>query len=151
MHERIYLFIFFLLSLSISLLLGIWLWWSEWTLLLNYQKWEDEGERQRILAEKHSRGCVARSKREVRVQQKELRNTLKSKRYYLRKKMNILFIQVDLYNLINTNSCQLFTIIGLLNQNSQEISFPLAPLIWKTNFKSRESKCRIATVKNNAS
>ncbi|KAL1538077.1 zinc finger CCCH domain-containing protein 62-like [Salvia divinorum] len=39
------------------------------------QKWEDEGERQRILLEKHARGGAARSNREARIQQKEKRQT----------------------------------------------------------------------------
>lgn len=42
------------------------------TLLVN-QKWEDEGERQRILFEKHARGGAARSNRDARIQQKEMR------------------------------------------------------------------------------
>lgn len=42
------------------------------TLLVN-QKWEDEGERQRILLEKHARGGAARSNRDARIQQKEMR------------------------------------------------------------------------------
>ncbi|MED6155573.1 hypothetical protein PIB30_006441 [Stylosanthes scabra] len=35
------------------------------------QKWEDEGERQKILREKHSRGSIARADREARVQEKQ--------------------------------------------------------------------------------
>ncbi|XP_047963759.1 zinc finger CCCH domain-containing protein 62-like [Salvia hispanica] len=39
------------------------------------QKWEDEGERQRILFEKHARGGAARSNREARILKKEKRQT----------------------------------------------------------------------------
>ncbi|XP_050285197.1 zinc finger CCCH domain-containing protein 62-like [Quercus robur] len=35
------------------------------------QRWEDEGKRQKVLMEKHSRGFVARSDRESRIQEKE--------------------------------------------------------------------------------
>ncbi|KAM3699238.1 hypothetical protein ACJW31_05G010700 [Castanea mollissima] len=35
------------------------------------QRWEDEGNRQKVLMEKHSRGFVARSDRESRIQEKE--------------------------------------------------------------------------------
>ncbi|GMN36782.1 hypothetical protein TIFTF001_006296 [Ficus carica] len=44
------------------------------------QRWEDEGERQKILAEKHSRGSLARSDREVRIQEKEKRKMLRENR-----------------------------------------------------------------------
>ncbi|XP_057455037.1 zinc finger CCCH domain-containing protein 62-like [Lotus japonicus] len=44
------------------------------------QKWEDEGKRQQILMEKHSRGFVARADREVRVQEKEKRKNIREKR-----------------------------------------------------------------------
>ncbi|KAH6790055.1 SAP domain-containing protein [Perilla frutescens var. frutescens] len=37
------------------------------------QRWEDEGERRRILLEKHARGGAARSNRDARIQQKEMR------------------------------------------------------------------------------
>lgn len=37
------------------------------------QKWENEGERQKVLNEKHSRGSHARSNRESRIQEKEMR------------------------------------------------------------------------------
>ncbi|XP_009794763.1 zinc finger CCCH domain-containing protein 62-like [Nicotiana sylvestris] len=37
------------------------------------QKWDNEAERQKILSEKHTRGSVARSNREARVQEKEMR------------------------------------------------------------------------------
>ncbi|CBI35832.3 hypothetical protein VitviT2T_013111 [Vitis vinifera] len=37
------------------------------------QRWEDEGERQKVLMEKHSRGSLARSDREARIQEKEMR------------------------------------------------------------------------------
>ncbi|KZV15748.1 zinc finger CCCH domain-containing protein 62 [Dorcoceras hygrometricum] len=39
------------------------------------QKWEDEGERQKILMEKHTRGGAARLNREARVRKKELHKT----------------------------------------------------------------------------
>ncbi|KAE8708716.1 Fatty acid biosynthesis 1 [Hibiscus syriacus] len=44
------------------------------------QKWEDEGERQKVSMEKHSRGSLARSYREVRIQEKERRKILRSNR-----------------------------------------------------------------------
>ncbi|KAL0341810.1 UNVERIFIED_CONTAM: Zinc finger CCCH domain-containing protein 62 [Sesamum calycinum] len=44
------------------------------------QKWEDEGERQKILSEKHARGGVARLNREARIQQKEMRTMHKPTR-----------------------------------------------------------------------
>ncbi|KAL0354446.1 UNVERIFIED_CONTAM: Zinc finger CCCH domain-containing protein 62 [Sesamum radiatum] len=44
------------------------------------QKWEDEGERQNILSEKHARGGVARLNREARIQQKEMRKMHKPTR-----------------------------------------------------------------------
>ncbi|CAA3032055.1 zinc finger CCCH domain-containing 62-like [Olea europaea subsp. europaea] len=44
------------------------------------QRWEDEGERQKILSEKHARGSMARSDREARIQEKEMRKMHKSNR-----------------------------------------------------------------------
>ncbi|KAL7140425.1 hypothetical protein ABFS83_09G120200 [Erythranthe nasuta] len=44
------------------------------------QKWDDEGERQKILSEKHARGGAARSNREARIQEKENRKTHKGAR-----------------------------------------------------------------------
>ncbi|PSS07301.1 Zinc finger CCCH domain-containing protein [Actinidia chinensis var. chinensis] len=44
------------------------------------QRWKDEGERQKILSEKHARGSLARSSRETRIQLKEMRKTLKGNR-----------------------------------------------------------------------
>ncbi|KAK8608327.1 hypothetical protein V6N13_023753 [Hibiscus sabdariffa] len=44
------------------------------------QRWEDEGERQKVLMEKHSRGSLARSDRGVRIQEKERRKMLRSNR-----------------------------------------------------------------------
>ncbi|PON93468.1 Zinc finger CCCH-type domain containing protein [Trema orientale] len=44
------------------------------------QKWENEEERQKILLEKHSRGCLARSDREARIRVKEKRKMLKENR-----------------------------------------------------------------------
>ncbi|KAL3511591.1 hypothetical protein ACH5RR_024308 [Cinchona calisaya] len=46
------------------------------------QKWEDEGERKKILSEKHARGCVARTNREARVQEREIRRKWKSDRLF---------------------------------------------------------------------
>ncbi|GKV47675.1 hypothetical protein SLEP1_g54552 [Rubroshorea leprosula] len=43
------------------------------------QRWEDEGKRQKVLMEKHSRGSIARSDREMRIQEKERRKMLKGK------------------------------------------------------------------------
>ncbi|KAG9443665.1 hypothetical protein H6P81_015005 [Aristolochia fimbriata] len=37
------------------------------------QRWADEGERKRVLLEKHKRGTLARSSREMRIQEKEQR------------------------------------------------------------------------------
>ncbi|KAL3366355.1 hypothetical protein AABB24_011166 [Solanum stoloniferum] len=45
-----------------------------------FTKWDDEAERQKILSEKHARGSVARSSRETRVQEKELRKMQREKR-----------------------------------------------------------------------
>ncbi|XP_021902940.1 zinc finger CCCH domain-containing protein 62-like isoform X2 [Carica papaya] len=44
------------------------------------QRWEDEGERQKILMEKHLRGSLARSDRELRIQEKERRKVLRATR-----------------------------------------------------------------------
>ncbi|KAM3375143.1 zinc finger CCCH domain-containing protein 62 [Capsicum galapagoense] len=44
------------------------------------QKWDDEAERQKILSEKHARGSVARSNRETRVQEKEMRKLQRENR-----------------------------------------------------------------------
>ncbi|XP_058180498.1 zinc finger CCCH domain-containing protein 62-like [Rhododendron vialii] len=44
------------------------------------QRWEDEGERQKMLSEKHARGSLARSNREARVQLKETRKILRATR-----------------------------------------------------------------------
>ncbi|KAI3432961.1 uncharacterized protein J3R85_007391 [Psidium guajava] len=44
------------------------------------QRWEDEGERAKALMEKHSRGSLARSDREARLQEKERRKLLKESR-----------------------------------------------------------------------
>ncbi|XP_045790249.1 zinc finger CCCH domain-containing protein 62-like [Trifolium pratense] len=44
------------------------------------QKWEDEGQRQKLLMEKHSRGSVARADREARIQEKEMRKSMKENR-----------------------------------------------------------------------
>ncbi|XP_038899462.1 zinc finger CCCH domain-containing protein 62-like [Benincasa hispida] len=44
------------------------------------QTWEDEGERQKVLMEKHARGSLARSNRETRVVEREKRKTHKENR-----------------------------------------------------------------------
>ncbi|KAL9460718.1 hypothetical protein AB3S75_003844 [Citrus x aurantiifolia] len=44
------------------------------------QRWEDEGERHKVLMEKHSRGFIARSNREIRIHGKEKRKLLKANR-----------------------------------------------------------------------
>ncbi|XP_060218168.1 zinc finger CCCH domain-containing protein 62-like [Lycium barbarum] len=44
------------------------------------QKWDNEAERQKILSEKHARGFVARSNRETRVREKEMRQMRKENR-----------------------------------------------------------------------
>ncbi|KAF5201148.1 Zinc finger ccch domain-containing protein [Thalictrum thalictroides] len=44
------------------------------------QKWTDEVERSKVLLEKHSRGSLARSSRETRVQKKEMRKVLRDQR-----------------------------------------------------------------------
>ncbi|ONI15312.1 hypothetical protein PRUPE_3G037000 [Prunus persica] len=41
------------------------------------QRWEDEGERQKVLMEKHSRGSLARTAKEARVQEKDMRKMLR--------------------------------------------------------------------------
>ncbi|KAF9616113.1 hypothetical protein IFM89_028579 [Coptis chinensis] len=45
------------------------------------QKWTDELERSKVLLEKHSRGSFARSSRETRVQEKELKKIRKEQRF----------------------------------------------------------------------
>ncbi|KAK2979493.1 hypothetical protein RJ640_008377, partial [Escallonia rubra] len=47
------------------------------------QRWENEGDRQKMLCEKHNRGAVARTNREARVQEKEMRQMLKGNRVSL--------------------------------------------------------------------
>ncbi|KAL5728524.1 hypothetical protein ACHQM5_001597 [Ranunculus cassubicifolius] len=44
------------------------------------QKWDDEAERSRVLLEKHSRGSLARSSRDSRIQEKESRKMLREQR-----------------------------------------------------------------------
>ncbi|XP_017251457.1 zinc finger CCCH domain-containing protein 62 isoform X2 [Daucus carota subsp. sativus] len=44
------------------------------------QRWQDEGERQKILLEKHSRGTIARSNRDTRMQENEAKKMLKTNR-----------------------------------------------------------------------
>ncbi|XP_058743759.1 zinc finger CCCH domain-containing protein 62-like [Vicia villosa] len=44
------------------------------------QRWEDEEKRRNMLMEKHSRGFVARADREARIQEKELRKSMKENR-----------------------------------------------------------------------
>ncbi|CAO2828620.1 unnamed protein product [Amaranthus hypochondriacus] len=46
------------------------------------QRWEDESQRQRVLSEKHNRGFIARSNREVRIQVKMSRQMLKDARTF---------------------------------------------------------------------
>ncbi|KAK0586560.1 hypothetical protein LWI29_008892 [Acer saccharum] len=45
------------------------------------QRWEDEGERRKVLMEKHARGSHARSDRETRICEKEMRKQHKANRY----------------------------------------------------------------------
>ncbi|KAJ0076344.1 hypothetical protein Patl1_33768 [Pistacia atlantica] len=52
------------------------------------QRWDDEGERHRVLMEKHSRGSLARSDRETRIQGKEKRKMLKANRMSMKKDGN---------------------------------------------------------------
>ncbi|XVF86946.1 hypothetical protein PTKIN_Ptkin18bG0081300 [Pterospermum kingtungense] len=52
------------------------------------QRWDDEGERQKVLMEKHSRGSLARSDREVRIQEKERRKMLKENRIFKKEEKN---------------------------------------------------------------
>ncbi|MFS7950093.1 putative transcription regulator SAP family [Helianthus anomalus] len=42
------------------------------------QRWEDESERQKILSEKHARGNAARTNRDARLHEKEMRKTLRA-------------------------------------------------------------------------
>lgn len=51
-------------------------------LILDLKKWDNEAERQKILSEKHTRGSVARSNREARVQEKEMRKMRTENRYH---------------------------------------------------------------------
>ncbi|KAK1358532.1 zinc finger CCCH domain-containing protein 62-like [Heracleum sosnowskyi] len=44
------------------------------------QRWQDEGERQKILLEKHNRGSIARLSRDTRIQEKEAKKMLKTNR-----------------------------------------------------------------------
>lgn len=44
------------------------------------QRWQDEGERQKILLEKHNRGSIARLNRDSRIQEKEAKKMLKTNR-----------------------------------------------------------------------
>ncbi|KAI3761665.1 hypothetical protein L1987_52086 [Smallanthus sonchifolius] len=44
------------------------------------QRWEDENERRRILSEKHARGNVARTNREARLHDKEMKKALRESR-----------------------------------------------------------------------
>ncbi|CAI9757728.1 unnamed protein product [Fraxinus pennsylvanica] len=44
------------------------------------RRWEDEGERQKIISEKHARGSMARSDREARIKEKEMQKLHKSNR-----------------------------------------------------------------------
>lgn len=50
-------------------------------LILHLKKWDNEAERLKILSEKHARGSVARSNRETRVQEKEMRKMRREFRY----------------------------------------------------------------------
>ncbi|KAB5564027.1 hypothetical protein DKX38_004081 [Salix brachista] len=52
------------------------------------QRWEDEGERRRILLEKHLRGSLARSNRETRIQEKEKRKMLRVERALKKEETN---------------------------------------------------------------
>ncbi|XWS16133.1 hypothetical protein CRYUN_Cryun34aG0059300 [Craigia yunnanensis] len=52
------------------------------------QRWEDEGERRKVLKEKHSRGSLARSDREVRIQDKERRKMLRENRIFKKEERN---------------------------------------------------------------
>ncbi|XP_062156567.1 zinc finger CCCH domain-containing protein 62-like isoform X2 [Alnus glutinosa] len=52
------------------------------------QRWEDERERQKVLMDKHSRGSFARSDREARIQEKELRKVLKATRISRKEESN---------------------------------------------------------------
>lgn len=44
------------------------------------QRWQDEGERQKILLEKHNRGSIARLNRDTRIQEKEAKKVLRTNR-----------------------------------------------------------------------
>ncbi|XP_061980758.1 zinc finger CCCH domain-containing protein 62-like [Populus nigra] len=52
------------------------------------QRWEDEGERRKILLEKHLRGSLARSNRETRIQEKEGRKMLRVERALKKEETN---------------------------------------------------------------
>ncbi|XP_052180431.1 zinc finger CCCH domain-containing protein 62-like isoform X2 [Diospyros lotus] len=53
------------------------------------QRWENESEREKILAEKHTRGSLARSSREARIQEKEMKKKLGGSRATRMKDQNI--------------------------------------------------------------
>ncbi|KAG8481810.1 hypothetical protein CXB51_027201 [Gossypium anomalum] len=70
------------------------------------QRWEDEGERQKVLVEKHSRGSLARSDREVRIQEKERRKMLRSNRVLKREEKNKKKSQTQLSSTTTTKEIQ---------------------------------------------
>ncbi|KAA3479227.1 peroxisomal (S)-2-hydroxy-acid oxidase GLO4-like [Gossypium australe] len=70
------------------------------------QRWEDEGERQTVLVEKHSRGSLARSDREVRIQEKERRKMLRSNRVLKREEKNKKKSQTQLSSTTTTKEIQ---------------------------------------------
>ncbi|KAG4124753.1 hypothetical protein ERO13_D10G058200v2 [Gossypium hirsutum] len=70
------------------------------------QRWEDEGERQKVLVEKHSRGLLARSDREERIQEKERRKMLRSNRVLKREEKNKKKSQTQLSSTTTTKEIQ---------------------------------------------
>ncbi|CAI9114463.1 OLC1v1015191C2 [Oldenlandia corymbosa var. corymbosa] len=63
------------------------------------QKWEDETEREKMLSEKHARGSVARSKREIRMQERAMRSMQKLDRILKAEDRNK---QTDVKNTLQT-------------------------------------------------
>ncbi|KAG4178647.1 hypothetical protein ERO13_A10G056300v2 [Gossypium hirsutum] len=74
--------------------------------LLIKARWKDEGERQKVLVEKHSRGSLARSDREVRIQEKERRKILRSNRILKREEKNKKKSQTQLSSTTTTKEIQ---------------------------------------------
>ncbi|PON43571.1 Zinc finger CCCH-type domain containing protein [Parasponia andersonii] len=82
------------------------------------QKWENEEERQKILSEKHSRGCLARSDREARIRVKEKRKMLKENRISV-KEASKNQSQLD-WTLVTKPSVQPWNFVASVNSENTE-------------------------------